>query len=120
MTSMRLKLSLHLTDHSHILCGEMSISHTLTSCKARGIDVPNGHTIQSLDTRGIHMLSHTGKWIKACDNKLVFTATDCPAPQAQWTETAKENWRQVSSFLNSLNSKWLFNSDPTLLMMRIE
>ena len=66
------------------------------------------------------MLLHVGKWIKAHDNKLVFTATDCPAPQAQWTETAKENLRQVSSFLKSLNRKWLFDGDPTLLMTRIE
>lgn len=120
MTSMRLKLSFHLTEHSHILRGKMSISHTLNSCKARGIDVPNGHAIRSLETRGICMLSHAGKWIKAHDNKLVFTTTDFPVPQAQWTDTAKENWRQVSSFLNGLNSRWLFDGDPTLLMMRIE
>jgi hypothetical protein len=118
MTSLKPKLSLRLTDSSHIMRGEVSISHTINLCKAHGADVPNGHAIRSLTTKGIRMLSHAGRWIKNQSNKLIFTAIESPAPQARWTETARGHWDQISSLLNKLDSAWLFNGESTLIVPR--
>jgi hypothetical protein len=118
MASMKPKLSLRLTDNSHIMRGEVSISHTVNSCRAHGIDTPNGHAIRSLRTKGIHMLSHAGQWIRTRSNRLIFKATDSPAPQARWTETARRHWGQISSLLNNLSSTWLFNGESTLMVTR--
>jgi hypothetical protein len=45
MTSLKPKLSLCLTDNSHIMRSEVSISHTIKMCKAHGVNIPNGHAI---------------------------------------------------------------------------
>jgi hypothetical protein len=63
MTSLKPKLSLCLTDNSHIMHGEVSISHTIKMCKAHRIDIPNGHAIQSLTTKGIcRTMDNNPKW----------------------------------------------------------
>src|SRR5882762_4125917 len=118
MTSLKPKLSLRLTDNSHIMRGEISISHTINLCKAHGVDVPNGHTIRSLKTRGICMLSHVGQWIRTQSSKLTFAAIGSPAPQAQWMGVARKHWNQISSLLNKLDSDWLFDSESTLMTPR--
>src|SRR6202050_1008150 len=120
MTSLKPKLSLHLTDNSHIMHSEVSISHTINLCKAHGVDVPNGHAIQSLTTKVIHMLLHAGQWIRTQSSKLIFAAIESPAPQAQWIKIAKEHWNQISSLLNKLDSTWLFDGESTLIIPRLQ
>src|ERR1700683_5313637 len=71
-----------------------------------------------MTTKGIHMLSHAGQWTRTQNNKLIFTAINSPASQARWTQTAKEHWNLISSILNNLDSKWLFNGELVLMMTR--
>jgi hypothetical protein len=97
---------------------QICISHTINLCKARRINIPNGHAIWSLTTRGIHMLLHVGKWTKLHSNKLIFTTIESPAPQARWTEKAREHCNQFTLLLNNLDSVWLFDREPTLMIPR--
>ena len=80
--NLKQKLSLCLTDNSHIVCGEISISHTFNLCKAHRNDIPNGHAIQSITTKGIDMLSHVGHWTETTNGSLTFNVRDSPAPLA--------------------------------------
>jgi len=118
MTSLKPRLSLHLTNNSHIMHRDISISHTIKLCKAHGINIPNGNVIQILTTKGMCMLSHAGRWIETPNGKLMFTTTESPAPQAQWTEKAREHWNQFALLLGKLDTTWLFNGEPTLMTPR--
>ena len=53
LTCLEPKLSLRCTDASHIFHGDISISHTLRLCQAHRVDVPDGHAIRSITTKGI-------------------------------------------------------------------
>jgi hypothetical protein len=118
MMDLNPKLSLHLTDYSHIMHGEISISHAINLCKAHGNSVPNGHAIRSMTTKGIHMLSHAGHWIETTNGGLTFNVTDSPAPLARWTAKSREHWCQIASLLNRLNIAWLVDGDSTLAKPR--
>ena len=80
MTSLKSNPSLCLTHNSQIMDGEIFISHTIKLCKAHGVDVPNGHVIWSLTTKGMCMLSHARYWIKTPNGKLMFANTESPDP----------------------------------------
>ena len=120
LTRLKPKLSLRRTNNSHILHGDISISHTLRLCRAHGVAVPDGHAIRSVTTKGIRMLSDAGKWNNKTNGKLTFAVSDVPATQAQWTPKAREHWNNIADILNNLNTTWLFDGDPTLMMPKAQ
>ena len=106
------KLSLRLTDTSHIYHGDISISHTLKQCHANGI------VIQSIMTKGICMLSDAGSWSRNPNGKVIFTTTKDPAPLAQWTPKARQHWKKIATLLSNLDTAWLFDGNPALMTPR--
>lgn len=56
------KLSLHQTDVSYILNGEVSILHTMNICKTHGLQILNGTAVNCLVRKGIAALRDLGKW----------------------------------------------------------
>ena len=91
LAGMKPKLSLRLTDNSHILHGEISISHTLNLCNANGIAIPNGHVIRSMSLRGLRMLDDVGSWTQNTNRKLTLNVTDGPFPSKQNGVSRREN-----------------------------
>jgi hypothetical protein len=63
MTTLELKMALRVTDGSHILCGEVSLSHILNIAKAHGKLVPDGRAVKTLSLRGIVHLANIGSWL---------------------------------------------------------
>jgi hypothetical protein len=60
LTTLEPKMSLRVTDSSHILRGEVSISHVLNIAKAHGKIVPDGRVIKTLVLHGITRLVDIG------------------------------------------------------------
>ena len=66
------------------------------------------------------MLSHAGNWLETPNGKLTFVVAGSPAPQARWTERAREHWSNLASLLSKLDMKWLFDGELTLMMPRTQ
>jgi Reverse transcriptase (RNA-dependent DNA polymerase) len=62
MGSMKPPLCLHSTDQSHILNGDVSISHTLKILKSFDNAAPSGSSSYSLRTMGIRLVNQIGVW----------------------------------------------------------
>ena len=120
LTCLEPKLSLRRTDASHIFHGDISISHTLRLCQAHGVDVPDGHAIRSITTKGIRTLSDAGKWINNKSGKLTFAVSEDVATQTRWTPKAGEHWDNIATILRKMDTTWLFDGDPTLMMPRTQ
>jgi hypothetical protein len=56
MSKLNPKLSLRLTDSSHIMRGDVSIMHALNLCQMHGNEVPNGHAMCSIVSKGLTKL----------------------------------------------------------------
>lgn len=120
LTYLEPKLSLHHTDASHIFYNDVSISHTLRLCQAHGVDVPDGHAIWSITTKGIRTLSDTGKWMNNKSGKLTFAISEDVATQTCWTPKAREHWDNIATILRKMDTTWLFDGDLTLMMPRTQ
>jgi Reverse transcriptase (RNA-dependent DNA polymerase) len=118
LTHLEPKLSLRRTDASHILRGDVSISHSLRLCQAHGFDVPGGHAIRSITTKGIRTLSDAGEWSKNKNGKLTFAVSENVITQNQWTPKAREHWDGIANTLRKMDIVWLFEGDPTLITPR--
>ncbi|KII84505.1 hypothetical protein PLICRDRAFT_117547 [Plicaturopsis crispa FD-325 SS-3] len=76
MSSLSPKLSLRLTDASHIYRGEVSLAHACNILsEIRRLPVPNGHALRSLSTKGVQHLKDVGSWTVIC--KLPPSSRNC-------------------------------------------
>ncbi|KAJ7637991.1 hypothetical protein DFH06DRAFT_1001984, partial [Mycena polygramma] len=65
MAAMLPPLSLRVTDHNDLWCGETSISHALNLCNhhhPNRLDKPDGNTLRTLRGKGIRRLMDVGCW----------------------------------------------------------
>ncbi|KII90283.1 hypothetical protein PLICRDRAFT_159732 [Plicaturopsis crispa FD-325 SS-3] len=62
MSSALPRLALRLTDNSHVLSGNMALSHTLNVAAKHGVPIPNGNALRSLRAKGVQSLKDMGNW----------------------------------------------------------
>ena len=95
MLKLNPKLSLYLTDSSHIIQGYVFIMHTLNLCWVHGNEVPNGHAFRSIMSKGLMKLSDIELWHKNWMSENFITYSE-PALWERWTTTGKDNWKKVA------------------------
>src|SRR5882762_845865 len=111
MSKLNPKLSLCLTDSSHIIQGDVSIMHALNLCQVHGNEVPNGHALHSIVSKGLMKLLDVGMWHKNLNRCLNFIPYSQPAPQESWTITGKDNWKKVAKVLREMECEWEYQKD---------
>ena len=119
MSKLNPKLSLRLTDSSHIMC-DVSIMHALNLCQVHGNEVPNGHAMCSIVSKGLTKLSDVGLWHKNSNGCLTFVPHSRPAPSERWTTKSKDNWKKVSKALEEMKYEWLYEGEKALLLTRMD
>jgi hypothetical protein len=62
MASMEPKLCLRRTDCSHILCGEVSLSHVLNLAKVHGVRMLDGRSVRTITSHSITCLALYMRW----------------------------------------------------------
>ena len=120
MSKLKPKLSLCLTDSSHIIRGDLSITHALKLCQVRGNEVPNGLVLHSIVSKGLRKLSDVGCWQESLNGCLIFVPYSQPAPREKWTVTGKDNWRKVAKVLGEMKCEWLYEGEKALLLTRTD
>ncbi|KAF8065061.1 hypothetical protein FPV67DRAFT_1562916 [Lyophyllum atratum] len=101
MAALPSKLSLRLTDQSHLAHGDCAISHALSLFKSSGnvftdpttlapVISPNGHCLRSLRTMGFTRLSQIGCWTVNAEGLTVFSLNALPV--GDWTPAQRRNW----------------------------
>ena len=118
MTTMEPKLALRTTDCSHILRGEVSLSHVLNVAKAHGKVVPDARTVKTLSSRGVLLLSDIGSWQTSCGIASHFKSNANAPNGSNWNAKAKENWVRIAQTLNELEAKWFTVGDVDLMTMK--
>jgi len=120
MGAMKPPLHLIATDQSHILNGDISISHCLKLIKTHDNTGPDGSAAYSLRTAGLKLIKQLGKWISN-NQTLQFhpnTMHNPPPPQKKLTVSAKANWDKVTNALSQSNINWFFHGTIDLLTPR--
>ena len=120
MSKLNPKLSLRLTDSSHIIQGDVTIMHALNLCQANGNKVPNGHALHSIVSKGLMKLSDVGLWHKNLNGCLNFVSYSQPAPRERWTAIGKDNWKKVAKALEAMECEWLYEGEKALLLTRMD
>ena len=105
MTTLEPKMALRVTDGSHILCGEVSLSHILNIAKAHGKLVPDGRAVKTLSLRGIVHLADIGSWLTVNGIASRFKSKLHAPSGSNWTAKAKENWVRITKILDKLDAK---------------
>ena len=118
MTTLDPKMSLRATDSSHILRGDVSISHILNVAKAYGKVVPDGRAVKTLVSRGIMLLADMGSWQTTNSIAMCFKSKTYAPNGAIWTAKASDNWFKTAQVLNELNAKWFTIGDLDLMTSR--
>jgi len=101
-TLTNLDLSLRQTDQSHILDGEISLTHIVHSYGNRHPSIHtdiNGTTFRSLRSKGIRKLADVGKWtIDTCGN--IFAHLTRPNLDKSWSAAAQRNWEKLNATIH--------------------
>jgi hypothetical protein len=118
MTTFEPKLALRVTDNSHILRGEVSLTHVLNIAKAHGKTVPDGRVIKTLTSRGVSRLADIGSWQTASGIVSHFKSKEIAPGGANWTAKAKENWDRIAGILLEIDAKWFTSGDRDLMTTR--
>jgi hypothetical protein len=117
MLTMTPKLSLRLTDCSHILTSEVSILHALNIAKAHGDSVFDGRALTSMLSNGIRLLKDVESWTSTYNTIPKFRSYTDPPGNSKWTVRSRENWYKLAHILNSIKAEW-FTIGNTDLMTR--
>lgn len=112
------KISVRITDQSHLLVGECSLSHVLSLVKPhlRWPEPPSGHIIRSVRAMGFRLLKQVGQWGVINGNKTTFVT--CPIPPGRWSPAQRKNWQLMREFLACAEIGMLYDGDPDLLLSR--
>jgi hypothetical protein len=125
MGSMKPPLRLYATDQSHILNGEVSISHCLKLIKKHNPLCPSGSAALSLRTNSFKMVKQLGSWsstnhgvvfhlLKMDDQLKLLNLHKKPSP------TAKLNWNKITYALSHIDFNCLFDGSTDLLIPRAQ
>jgi hypothetical protein len=115
MTTFEPKLVLRVTNNSHILRGEVSLTHILNIAKAHGKTVPDGRVIKTLSSRGIILLADIGMWQTVSGIVSHFKSKELAPDGANWTAKAKENWVRIAGIMTEIDAKWFTFGDRDLM-----
>ena len=114
---MKPPLCLLATDYSHILNGDVSISHTLKIMKSFDNSCPSGSAAYSLRTAGFKMINQIGKWA-VVNHVLKFLPfminNQMPHPKIP-TPATRKNWNNITSALSNSNIISFFHGSFDLL-----
>jgi hypothetical protein len=122
MGTMKPPLHLCATDHSHILTGDVSISHTLKLLKIHDNSSPSGSAAYSLRTAGIKLVKQLGLW-SSHNHSFKFNPynpNDQPLAAKKLTTAAKANWIKIALALSHSNINWFFYGSIDLLIPRLQ
>jgi hypothetical protein len=118
MGSMNPPLLLCSTDHSHILNGDVSISHCVKLLKTLSSPPPSGTAVYSLRSAGFKLVSQLGRWV-SLNHTLLFKPFPVPdrLPTLKKPSTAFiSNWNKISdAFRNSSINTFYFGSSDLLI-----
>ncbi|KAF8870995.1 hypothetical protein CPB85DRAFT_1353169, partial [Mucidula mucida] len=117
MGSSGVKLGLRSTDQSHVLRGDMSLTHVSAVCRAHGKDVPHGRVWLSLRKKGVSLLRHAGEW-----NARTFSPrTDPPFPTHRATDLgASVAWQRMVDVFENVPLSWFYIGSEDLVRPREE
>ena len=118
LTTLEPKMALRATDGSHVLRGEVSLSHVLNIAKSHGKLVPDGRAVKTLSSRGVALLADIGSWQTANGTAVCFKSKALAPSGTNWTAKAKENWVRIAKILNELDAKWFTIGDVDLMTTR--
>jgi hypothetical protein len=120
MDSLKPPLCLCATDQSHILNGDVSISHCLKLIKTHDSACPDGLAAYSLRAAGIKLAKQLGKWTSV--NQTVkfypYKIDDQPPPFKKPTNAVRTNWDKITHAMSRSNICWLFHGSTDLLISR--
>lgn len=122
MGAMKPPLRLPATDYSHILNGEVSISHSLKILKSYDNTCPSGSAAYSLRTAGIKLVNQIGKWfvVNHIFKFLPYPIDDRIPHHKTPTTAARINWNNITSALSQSNILFFFHSTIDLLIPRLQ
>jgi hypothetical protein len=122
MGTMTPPLRLCSTDQSHILNGDVSISHCLKLIKTHNISSPDGSAAYSLRAAGFKLVKQLGEWIST-DQTIKFQpyTLDNQSPlRKKPTAAAKTNWKKITTALSRSSIDWFFHGSYDLLTPRLQ
>lgn len=120
MGLMKPPLCLLSTDQSHILKGDVSISHCLKLLKTHDPSSPSGTSAYSLRAAGIRSVNQLGLWLPI-DHSLTFNPygiNDLLHTLHRPTNAVKTNLLKVTHALSLSNINWLHYGSTDLLIPR--
>ncbi|KZV89037.1 hypothetical protein EXIGLDRAFT_722026 [Exidia glandulosa HHB12029] len=122
MRTMRPRLHLRRTDASHILHGEVSVTHALKVAKATQPNVPavNATALAVLRRRGIQQLADCGTWIMQDGLAKFAPWTQYPRARNGTADPGPGRWQEVARALVGIPIGALFEGSPDLLIPRHE
>ena len=120
--SMKPPLRLCATDQSHLLNGDVSISHSLKLIKKHDSSCPSESAAYSLRTAGFKLIKQLGVWTSADQTILFrpFTMDNLLPPSTKFTTASRMNWDKITHAISHSNFNWLFYGSPDLLISRLQ
>lgn len=115
-------LSLCLTDQSHILSGDVSITH-IAQLASKHIHVPqNGVAWRTLHRKGIYTLKDVGTWSSGrwSASLASFHPRETLPFSATRVAKAMEHWQTLKGWTVHLKLPWLFPGEQDLVLTREE
>ena len=121
MGSNELRLALRRTNVSYISSSDIVILHVLNVAKGQSIAVPDGHTMQSITSKGIRLLKDVGQWV-LLNGRIKFEPHKLPpnTPGKKWKNRGKENWDCLMGALRLINPNKLYSGEFSLLITRLK
>ena len=124
MGSMEPPLHLCATDYTHIVKGDVSISHCLKILKTLDHSSPSGTAVHSLRSSGFGLLNQVGQW-RSINNTIKFVPyilgdllphTDVKKP----SKALKLNWDKIALALSHSHIELFFSGSADLLTNRLQ
>jgi Reverse transcriptase (RNA-dependent DNA polymerase) len=122
MGNMKPPLSLHSTDQSHILNGDVSISHVTKILKTYDNDTPSGSSSYSLRKSGIRLVSQLGVW-RPIDLTLKFiphTLNEILRTFPSLTSAGRKNLNKITLTLSHSTINMFSSGSADLLVPRLQ
>ena len=113
MGALKPPLRLLSTDQSHILNGDVSISHSLKLIKPHNDLSPSGSASYSLRMAGIRQINQLGSW-RSINHVMTF-APFRYLHSKKLSTAAVSNWNKVATALNDSKLEWFFHGPIDLL-----
>ena len=117
MGDMKPPLRLCSTDHSHVIEGDVSISHSLRLMKKHDDSFPSGIAANSLRAAGLTLIKHLGSW-RITNHVLRFIPLDIDhfiPTRRKLSKAARSNWHKTTAALALSSIDWFFFGSSDLL-----